>query len=70
MEKSIVIIKAERTAYSKGDVIRYTCTVRELIEQLEQFDDDSPVILSHDNGYTYGAIRYQNFDEQYIEDEN
>lgn len=66
MEKSIVIIDARRTAYSKKDVINHTCTVRELIEQLEQFDDDSPVILSHDNGYTYGEITYQDFDEQYL----
>ena len=34
-----------------------TMTVGELREALEEFDDDAKVILSHDNGYTYGGIR-------------
>ena len=63
MEKYVVKIEAQREAYSIGDVMGRTMTVRELIEQLEQFDDDTPVILSHDNGYTYGAIHYYDFDE-------
>ncbi len=63
MEKYVVKIEAQREAYSIGGVMRRTMTVRELIEQLEQFDDDTPVILSHDNGYTYGGIHYYDIEE-------
>lgn len=65
-----VIIEAERTAYSIKDV-RRTMTVCELIAYLEQFDDDAPVYLSHDNGYTYGGITYDSFiDPDEIDDED
>jgi len=40
---------------------RHTMTARELIEYLEQFDEDTPVYLSNDNGYTYGSITEFNF---------
>ena len=63
MEKYVIKIEAQREAYGISDVIARTMTVRELIEQLEQFDDDTPVVLSHDNGYTYGGIHYDDFDE-------
>ncbi len=38
------------------DQIRNTMTVAELVCFLEQFEDDTPVYLSFDNGYTYGGI--------------
>ena len=40
-----------------------TMTVRELIDFLEQYDDDTPVYLKNDNGYTYGNINWDSFDE-------
>ena len=57
-----LIILANREAYGMSDV--RTMTVGELIEALEEFDDDMPVILSHDSGYTYGGIRYNLMEEQ------
>jgi hypothetical protein len=38
-------------------------TVGELIEYLEQFDEDTKVYLSNDNGYTYGSITESSFEE-------
>jgi hypothetical protein len=61
-----LIIAAEREGYST-DQIRRTMTVGELIAFLEQFDEDEPVYLSHDGGYTYGGITENRFEE--IEDE-
>lgn len=63
-----LIINAERTAYKPSD-IQKTMTVRELIEALEDFDENARVILSHDNGYTYGGITYRDLNEEETEDE-
>ena len=55
-----VEIGARREAYSVDDVAGSTLTLGELIDVLEDLEDevgeDAPVILSHDNGYTYGSI--------------
>lgn len=42
-------------------------TVGELIETLSNFDEDTPIYFSHDNGYTYGSLREGNIDERYID---
>ena len=68
MEKEIVVIDARRDCYDKADVTR-TMTVRELIEALEEYDDDALVMLSHDNGYTYGGISRRDIEEDYINTE-
>jgi hypothetical protein len=64
-----IIIQARRTSYSPNDV-RNTMTAREVIECLENFDGDSLVYLSHDNGYTYGGITNSDIDCEEIEDED
>ena len=61
-----LIINAMRESYSKDDV--QTMTVGELKAFLEDFDDDTRIILSHDRGYTYGGIRESLMEEDY-EDE-
>ena len=33
-----------------------TLTARELIEILQGYDEDTPIYLRNDNGYTYGNI--------------
>ena len=59
--KKQVIIDARREGYGIDQISR-TMTVGDLIQYLqENFDEDSPIYLSHDNGYTYGGIR-----EEYI----
>lgn len=50
-----LMINAVREAYGADEV--RTMTVGELIEFLQDFDEDTEIILSHDNGYTYGGIR-------------
>lgn len=68
MEKQIVLIDAQREGYSTDQIFR-TMTVGELIAYLEQFDDDSPVYLSHDNGYTYGGITEGRITDDYVDDD-
>lgn len=50
------------------DQIRRTMTACELIEFLSNYDEDTPVCLSFDNGYTYGGITEDRFEEDYEED--
>lgn len=56
--KEVVLIDGKRSAYKISDVVDRvgTITVGELIAELEQYDEDTPVILCNDNGYTYGEI--------------
>lgn len=62
----MIVIEANRTAYSASNVCR-TMTVAELIEKLGEYNPDDKVVLSHDKGYTFGGITY--FDFQELEDE-
>lgn len=63
-----LFINANRTGYAP-DQIRSTMTVAELIAALEEFPDDAPVYLKHDNGYTYGGIDWRDLEEDWSEDE-
>ena len=69
MEKQVIKLEARREGYSINQVYK-TMTVGELEAYLDQFEDDVPVYLSHDNGYTYGGIRESDFFDDWIEDEN
>ena len=54
------------------DQIRRTMTVGELISFLSDFEEDTPVYLSFDNGYTYGGVtedRFRDDEEEEGEDE-
>lgn len=57
-----LMIEGRREGYAP-DQLRKTMTVGELMDYLSQFDEDTPVILNNDNGYTYGSIDYGSFDE-------
>ena len=63
-----LFIEGRRTAYS-ADQIKNTMTVGDLIRFLEQYDEDTKVYLSNDNGYTYGSITGDSFEEEYEEEE-
>lgn len=63
-----LLIEGRREAYSTNQ-IRTTMTVCELIAYLEQFDEDTPVLISNDRGYTYGSITEDSFEEQEEEGE-
>lgn len=50
-----VIIDTNRDCYEITQCSN-TLTARELIEILENFDPDAPVVFRNDNGYTYGSL--------------
>lgn len=62
-----VFIEGRRDGYAPSQCYS-TFTVRELIEKLEEFDDDMPVYLRNDKGYTYGSIDEESIEERTIED--
>ena len=63
-----LFINAQRTGYSPVQ-IQHTMTVGELIAALGEFDEDIPVFLKHDGGYTYGGISWSDLEEVGDEDE-
>lgn len=66
--KKAIVFEAERTGYGI-EQIKHPMTVGELKAILEDFDDDTLFILSHDRGYTYGSIsQYYNEFEQEDDD--
>lgn len=71
MEKQVILLDARREGYSVGQ-IGNTMTVGELISYLqENYDEDTPIYLSHDNGYTYGGITESRFTDDWVgEDED
>lgn len=50
-----LFINGKKNGY-ETDQCGKTLTVRELIEILQEYDEDSPVYLRNDSGYTYGSI--------------
>ena len=62
MENLKLIITAHRNGYSTKQCGK-TLTVSELIEVLQNYDEDLPVYLSHDNGYTFGSISENDLNE-------
>ena len=63
-----LFIEGRRNGYSP-EQCGNTMTVREMIEWLEQFDDETQIFLSNDRGYTYGSITESSFQEEELEDE-
>ena len=56
----ILILNTDREGYAIAQ-IRKTMTVGELRDFLEDFDDDTPIYLSFDNGYTFGGVKAEAF---------
>ena len=62
-------IEANRQGYAPTQ-IKGTMTVGDLISLLQDFPEEMPVILSHDNGYTYGGVYYNDIrEDEYAEAE-
>ena len=60
-------IEAEREGYAPPQIAG-TMTVGDLIDYLQDFPEDLPVILSHDGGYTFGGVYYSTIrDDDYDE---
>lgn len=58
-----ISIEGRRDAYGADDLAEQTVTVGELIDILSQFDEDLPVIINNDEGYTYGKIKNWTIEE-------
>ena len=70
MEKNTVVIAVHREGYSIDQVVDRAMTVGELIYLLEsRYDEDQPIVFSHDGGYTYGSLRECNISESEEESE-
>lgn len=54
--KDFLYINGNRNGYDEEQCGR-TLTVGELIEVLAEYDEDTPIYLVNDNGYTYGSIK-------------
>lgn len=52
---SYIKLEVSRDAYSP-DQVYGSCTISELRDWCDDWDDDDVIILSHDNGYTYGGL--------------
>lgn len=63
-----LIINTLREGYGT-DQVRKTMTVGQLAELLADYDEDTPIYLSFDNGYTYGGITEERLEEDYGEEE-
>lgn len=67
----VMVIEARRTDYSVDQVLsnRSCMTVGELKLKLEEYDDDdpTPIVFSHDNGYTYGPLQESCIDFRELE---
>ena len=57
-----IYIEGRRDGYSP-EQCGNTMTVGDLIAYLEQFEEDTEVLLKNDNGYTYGRITENSFTE-------
>ena len=62
-------IEADREGYTPQQVATSTMKVGDLIDYLQGFPEDLPVILSHDNGYTFGGVYYHKvLDDDYSDE--
>ena len=53
--KQAIVFNAAREGYGI-DQLRNPVTVGQLRQMLEGLEDDMIVVLSHDNGFTYGSL--------------
>lgn len=64
-----LFIEGRRNGYTPPQCGK-TMTVAELMAYLEQFDEELPVYLINDGGYTYGSIDDYSFEEGEEEQED
>lgn len=65
---NVLTIEAHRDGYSVDQVYE-TMTVSDLIYELENYPEDTPVYISNDRGYTYGGISEDDLSLKYVEEE-
>ena len=71
MSKQVIIIEAKREGYTidQAENEREAITVGELMQMLEDFDEDTKVYISNDNGYTYGSVTEYRIREDWVDED-
>ena len=71
MNKPVIIIEAKREGYNieQAENEREAITVGELMQMLEDFDEDTKVYISNDNGYTYGSVTEYRIREDWVDED-
>ena len=57
--RTALVFDAGRDGYGIDQIADRAMTVGEFKRLLEDYDDDNLIVMSHDNGYTYGSIRFE-----------
>lgn len=70
MQKTVIAIRPTRDAYEIADVLRSTMTVGKLIAELQEFDEDAPVVFEFFNMHTFGAVSARRITEYEIENDD
>ena len=66
---NVLYMEGRRNGYGP-DQCGKTMTVGEFISFLSEFDEDTPIFLKNDNGYTYGSITESSFEEEEMDEED
>ena len=53
---NVIELLASRDYYDAETAAKHSITVGELINELRNYDEDTKIIFSNDNGYTYGVV--------------
>ena len=71
MSKPVIIIEAKREGYTieQAEDEREAIIVGELMRLLEDFDEDTKVYISNDNGYTYGSVTEYRIREDWVDED-
>lgn len=64
-----LVLYTEREGYAISQ-IDHTMTAGEIVELLQEYDEDTPVYLAFDNGYTYGSVHMGRFEEKYDDEDD
>ena len=68
MEK-IVTLSTNRSEYNILGAAKNSITVAEFIEELSHLDSSLKIVFSNDGGYTYGYIKANCIDTEYVDTE-
>ena len=69
MSKTVIFIEGRRDDYSAMALVDRTMTVGQLIDVLNGYDEDTPVLLNNDNGYTFGMIDEDTISEDEVDED-
>lgn len=59
----MVLLKTNRSEYNADSAAKCSMTVGELIDFLGDFNKSDKIVFSNDNGYTYGYITEDCFED-------